>query len=105
MSSQIPSSLPPIVQPPDRKQLGSEPDKNPLFHSRALILGVLFGVLAVLGLPLLWYSPAFSRNEKWFWSMAIVFYTLVLGLIAVAAVMFALRTVSVLGLNVISLNP
>jgi hypothetical protein len=49
-----------------------------------LILGLLFGVLAIFGLPLLWYSPVFSRQEKFWWSVAIAFYTL--GLCAVAIV-------------------
>ena len=56
-----------------------------MLQSRPLILGLLFGVMAVLGLPLLWASPVFSRKEKIWWSLAVTFYTLVLVLIAAAA--------------------
>lgn len=90
--SPTPESLPPIVTPP-QKAPGEPPvargpkqeDKNAVLHSRPMILGLLFGVTAILGLPLLWYSPVFSRQEKFWWSVAITFYTLVLLLIAAAA--------------------
>lgn len=88
-----PSSLPPIVSPPAPVQPPTtrtpEENKNAVLHSRPLILGLLFGVMAILGLPLLWYSPAFSRKEKFWWSLAIVFYTLGLVLVAVAACVVA----------------
>lgn len=90
-SSPPPSSLPPIVRQPEpaagEPPRGAAPrsDRNAVMHSRPLILGILFGVTAILGLPLLWYSPVFSLKEKFWWSVAITFYTLVLVLIAVAA--------------------
>ncbi|MGN6543608.1 MAG: hypothetical protein ACTHK7_01050 [Aureliella sp.] len=65
-----------------------------MLQSRPLILGLLFGVMAVLGLPLLWYSPVFSRKEKFWWSVAVIFYTLVLVLIAVAAWLVAYNALS-----------
>lgn len=72
--------------PPAKEQYQ---DRNAVLTNRPLILGILFGVMAVLGLPLLWYSPAFSRKEKFWWSIAITFYTLVLAAIAAAAWMLA----------------
>ena len=53
------------------------------------MLLLLFGVLAVLGLPLLWYSPAFSRKEKIIWSIVIPIYTLALFAIAAGCCWFA----------------
>lgn len=50
--------------------------------SRPLIFGMLFGVTGALGLPLLWFSPVFTRKEKWLWSIVNGLYTL--GLIAIA---------------------
>jgi len=55
-----------------------------LLESRLAILGLLFGVTGFLGIPVLWMSPAFSRNEKIAWSVAVTIYTLVLIAIAVA---------------------
>lgn len=63
-------------------------------HSRGLILAMLFGVTAALGLPWLWYSPAFTTKEKWLWSLAIIVYTIVLCLIAVGAFWFAYSAIS-----------
>jgi len=99
MSQPPPHLLPPVVRPPHAGPDGvhssrpdgpvngqsatpPHPDKHPLLHSRGLILGLLFGVLAVLGLPLLWYSSAFTRSEKMFWSLMVSIYTLVLLLLA-----------------------
>lgn len=96
MSSNSP--LPPVVgpttSPSSTSSADPKPTENPLLHSRGLILGLLFGVVAVLGLPLLWYSPSFSQKEKWFWSIAIVFYTLLLVLITIFAVMMAYQAMS-----------
>ena len=92
MPQRTDASLPPVV---DRNsEQPNRSNENPLFHSRGLILGLLFGVLAILGLPLLWYSPVFSRGEKWFWSLVIVLYTLLLLGITAVAVLFAYRAFS-----------
>ncbi len=51
--------------------------------NRPLIFAMLFGVTGALGLPLLWYSPAFSRREKWIWSIINCIYTAALIAIAI----------------------
>lgn len=49
--------------------------RNELLHSKLLVLGILFGVTGVLGLPLLWMSRAFSTQEKMVWSVINTIYT------------------------------
>ena len=46
--------------------------------SRGLMLLMLFGVTAALGLPILWLSKAFSRNEKIVWSIIVSVYTVII---------------------------
>ncbi|MGN6133956.1 MAG: hypothetical protein ACTHOU_05610 [Aureliella sp.] len=96
MTSPPPSSLPPVVNPSATGQRPSAKpaEQNSLLNNRSLLLGLLFGVTAALGLPLLWYSPAFSRQEKWWWSIAIVIYTLLLCAIACLAIWFAITALS-----------
>ena len=88
-------SLPPIVEQP-LSPLGnsdqaacrtSEADhaSEGISSNRPLVFGILFGVTGALGLPLLWYSPAFTRKEKWLWSIVNSLYTLGLIAIAIAA--------------------
>lgn len=89
--------LPPIVQPPRQLSGGQvgiiDDDSSPadavenessqgISSSRPLVFGILFGVTGAIGLPLLWFSPAFTRNEKWLWSIVNTLYTL--GLVAIA---------------------
>jgi hypothetical protein len=49
-----------------------------LISSRKFILLVLFCVTGALGLPLLWFSPAFSTRAKIVWSICNILYTLAL---------------------------
>lgn len=77
------------VRPPSASSTPT--DKHSVLHSRGLILGLLFGVLAVLGLPLLWYSSAFTRSEKLFWSLIVCVYTLVLLLLAGLGIWLLMR--------------
>lgn len=58
-------------------------------NSRWTVLILLFGVLGVLGVPLLWVSRGFSRKEKIFWSIAVTIYTLALIAIAAGCIWFA----------------
>ncbi len=51
---------------------------NGILANRWAILSLLFFVTAALGLPLLWISPAFTRSEKWLWSVVITVYTIIL---------------------------
>ena len=46
--------------------------------SKVVILALQFGVMGCLGLPLVWWSSAFTRREKWFWSIIVTLYTLAL---------------------------
>lgn len=88
-------NMPPIVEPPrgfgraDGRGPGSHQTRSPKTLGRGLTLGLLFGVLAVFGLPLLWMSPAFTRSEKWFWTLAVCLYTLILVSVCILAIMFA----------------
>ena len=47
-----------------------------LLDKKWLMFVTLFGVTAALGIPFLWKSRAFSRNEKIFWSVVVSAYTL-----------------------------
>jgi len=44
-------------------------------QSKSAVLGTLFLVTGALGLPLLWYSPVFTRFEKLLWSLIAIAYT------------------------------
>ncbi len=107
MNSNPPDPLPPVVNAPDTRGLelttakapqhaptgnaaaSNTENKNPLLHSRGLILGLLFGVTAALGLPILWMSPVFTSMEKWIWSVVVLIYTAILLAIAGLAIYFA----------------
>lgn len=89
-------SLPPVVQQPPSSATGvyqhaadadraADQASEGIASNRPLVLGILFGVTGALGLPLLWYSPAFTRKEKWLWSIVNSLYTLGLVAIAIAA--------------------
>lgn len=64
-----------------------------VIRSRAIVLGILFLVTGFLGLPLLWASPAFSKSGKWFWSVVVTIYTLLLIAGTVAVVWWAYSTI------------
>ncbi len=49
-----------------------------LTKSAWLVLVILFLVTGALGLPLLWYSPAFSYRAKWILSIVVTIYTAIL---------------------------
>lgn len=54
-----------------------------ILSSRKTILLLLFCVTGVLGLPLLWLSPAFTAGEKLLWSIVNTLYTLALLALAI----------------------
>ncbi len=61
-----------------RRQVASEAgivDGRSLLDRRWFILGLLFLVTAILGLPLLWMSRGFSRPWKIALSVAVTIYT------------------------------
>jgi hypothetical protein len=86
------STAPPIYVPSE----GSTWQQ--LTKSPWLVLGILFFVTGALGLPLLWSSPSFSTNSKWFWSIVVSVYTVLLIAIVVAIVWWAFATISNAGL-------
>ncbi|MDP8263697.1 MAG: hypothetical protein P9M13_10420 [Candidatus Ancaeobacter aquaticus] len=51
-------------------------DNAKWYYSRAFVLVMLFFVLGIFALPLLWYSPRFSRFSKAVLTIVIVFLTL-----------------------------
>ncbi len=67
--SQLQSSSVTGNTPAGKSQLQS------LLNKRWLMFVTLFGVTAVLGIPLLWKSEAFSKREKMVWSCVVVLYT------------------------------
>ena len=52
--------------------------RNAVMKNRGLMLLMLFGVTAALGIPFLWMSKAFSRNEKIVWSIIVSVYTVII---------------------------
>ena len=62
--------------------IAKPPVQEQLLDQRLPILVLLFGVMGVLGLPLLWISPAFRRRTKVILSVVVVIYT---GLLATGA--------------------
>lgn len=64
--------------------------------SKAAVLVILFAVTGALGLPLLCWSPAFSRSAKWFWSIVVILYTILLVGITAAVVWWAYTRLSVI---------
>lgn len=94
------SSLPPVLRDPlstgQTARAASDSDSAPgaaesnsasapsegITSNRPLVFAILFGVTGALGLPLLWFSPAFTRQEKWLWSIVNSLYTA--GLVAIA---------------------
>ncbi len=63
------SQQPPQVHPPKAGRL---------VDNRAAVLLMLFCVTGFLGIPVLYASRGFSRNEKIIWSVVVTIYTLIL---------------------------
>lgn len=53
-----------------------------LLHSRGATLSFLFLVAGVIGLPLLWVNPKFSRGERVVWSVIVLLYSLTILILA-----------------------
>lgn len=67
--------------PLDAQLVDSPPERGTwreMVDNPWLVLATLFFVTAVLGLPLLWMSRAFSRGTKWTLSVIVVLYTALL---------------------------
>lgn len=54
---------------------GSDEPLGRIGRSKAAILGTVFLVAGVLGVPLIIYSPVFSKAEKVFWSIVATLYS------------------------------
>ncbi len=46
-----------------------------MLDNRWVVLGAIFFAMMFLGLPLLWRCPAFSRLEKYIWTIVILAYS------------------------------
>jgi hypothetical protein len=53
----------------------SEEPLGRLGRSKLAILATVFLAAGILGLPLIFYSPRFSRPEKAFWTVIVLLYT------------------------------
>lgn len=75
-----------LAAPPPGLDHDSESDtpepKPRMFQSRVAVLSILFLVTGAIGIPLLWASPHFSDNERFFWTFMVLLYTL--GLLVMA---------------------
>jgi heme/copper-type cytochrome/quinol oxidase subunit 4 len=65
-----------------------------LVSSRPYVLIILFAVTGVLGLPLLFMSPAFSRSGKVFWAIVVTVYTALLIWVTVVICLWAYHEIS-----------
>ena len=88
-----PPSPSPIEQPMHiTKQSDNQPatdvpkhkseEHHGLLQSRGAVLSFVFLVAGVVGLPLLWMNPNFSRNERVLWTVLIVMYSITLLILA-----------------------
>jgi hypothetical protein len=53
-------------------------EKTSVFDQKWFVLAAIFLALMFLGLPLLWRCPAFSKLEKFVWTIATLIYSAVL---------------------------
>lgn len=79
------TSEPPVVQASPEPPVAQTGKKQTtvtkmmeVIENRWMMLLMLFGVTAALGLPFLWKSRTFSRNEKVFWSIVVSLYTVLI---------------------------
>lgn len=76
--SQQPPEPPRVVGPKPSQplaQANKSGNWKDLVHNKWAVLATLFFVTAALGLPLLWKSRGFSRNEKILWTVVVLIYT------------------------------
>jgi hypothetical protein len=57
--------------PPQQRDTGW----RSILASRWMVLSAIFLAMMFLGIPLLWMSPAFSRAERIFWTIATLVYS------------------------------
>lgn len=76
---------PPQVQPSSRPQAPIRPVRvksrakfTDMLENRWVMIFVLFGVTAALGIPFLWKSKSFSKTEKIVWTLIVSVYTILI---------------------------
>jgi hypothetical protein len=65
--------------------------KNPWILSKTGVLVMLFVVLGPLGLPFLYKSPAFGKNAKIFWTIAVLIYAAAVVVLFIVALVWMWR--------------
>ncbi len=75
--------------PPPSAKVESE-----LIQSRAIVLGTLFLVTGVFGIPLLWMNRKFSSTERIAWTIIVTIYTAILIAIVYMILMWSYRQIS-----------
>lgn len=64
-----------------------------LVQNKAVVLGILFGVTGVLGIPLLWINKKFTFAERIVWSIVVTIYTVILIAAAAAVCIWSYRQI------------
>ena len=64
-----------------------------LVQNKWLVLAVLFTVTGAIGLPLLWVNRKFSTLERFFWSIVVTLYTIILIAIVIAILTWSYRQI------------
>ncbi|GMW03913.1 MAG: hypothetical protein AMXMBFR84_50470 [Candidatus Hydrogenedentota bacterium] len=78
----------------DNPHSGTPPEtKTPSYYRKGFVLLLLFTTTGVLGLPLLYKSPYFSRGEKRFWAVLTTLWTLTLIIAAATTVWWAAMSI------------
>lgn len=78
----MPDGQPPITDSADTIPANNHHLHGRLLHSRGAVLSFLFLVAGVVGLPLLWVNPNFSRGERILWSVIILLYSMTILILA-----------------------
>ena len=75
---------PPLPENQSAADLSSQDQVNrpSLLQSRGAVLSFVFLVAGVVGLPLLWMNPNFSRAERVLWTVLVVLYSITILILA-----------------------
>ncbi len=81
-----PMHAPPFSDRPSTSELPASTHADEAHHnllkSRGAVLSFVFLVAGVVGLPLLWMNPNFSRRERFFWTAIVLLYSLTILILA-----------------------
>lgn len=64
---------------------------NNVTQSKIAVLGILFLITGILGLPLLWVNKRFSTFERICWSLVLLAYTIALIGVTIAVLSWLYR--------------